>query len=136
MIEHPVLAGFYAAYNAHDAKAAVALYTLDGRHDEISMGKSRSGHVDLREGLDGFFKMLPDVCWTPSKVVRSADWLAVSYHMTGTFTAGAKDGSAPVAHKIALDGLHLFKLQGDAIEITQDYWDKDVFLSQISSDRA
>lgn len=136
MIDHPILKSFYAAYNAHDVKTAVAFYTQDGRHDEIAMGKSRSGHDDLRDGLDGFFKMLPDVCWTPSKVVRSADWLAVSYHMTGTFTVRSKDTSEPVFHKIALDGLHLFKLQDDAIEITQDYWDKDVFVSQISSDRA
>jgi hypothetical protein len=136
MIAHPILKSFYAAYNAHDAKKTVALYTQDGRHDEIAMGKSRSGHVDLHDGLDGFFKMLPDVCWMPSKVVRSADWFAVSYHMTGTFTAGSKDASPPVAHKISLDGLHLLKLQGDAIEITQDYWDKDVFLAQIRSDRA
>ena len=132
MTEYPVLEAFYAAYNAHDAAAAAALYAEDGQHDEIAMGKSRSGTAALQNGLEGFFRMLPDVAWSPKEVIRSGDWLAVSYRMTGTFTPRAKeDQPAPRPKPVAIDGLHLLRVAGGKIETTQDYWDKDVFLAQI-----
>ncbi|MCA0042480.1 nuclear transport factor 2 family protein [Celeribacter litoreus] len=132
MTDQDVLTAFYAAYNSHDAQAATDLYVEDGRHDEIAMGKSRTGHAALREGLEGFFGMLPDVEWTSKEVIRSADWLAVSYRMTGTFTPRAKEGApSPSPKSVALDGLHLLKVVGGRIEITQDYWSKDAFLAQI-----
>ncbi len=132
MIASPVVDAFYAAYNRHDADAAAALYSMDGRHDEIAMGNSRSGREALRDGLSCFFKMLPDVQWTPRSSVRSADHIAVFYHMTGTFTPRpTKDSRLPAAKQVALDGMHLLKLAGDEIVLTQDYWDKDQFLAQI-----
>jgi steroid delta-isomerase-like uncharacterized protein len=132
MTEHPVLEAFYAAYNAHDAAAAAALYTKDGRHDEIAMGKSRSGTAALQDGLEGFFRMLPDVSWSPKEVIRSGDWLAVTYRMTGTFTPRAKqDQSIPQPKRVAIDGLHLLNVADGKIKATRDYWDKDVFLAQI-----
>ncbi|SFJ14456.1 conserved hypothetical protein, steroid delta-isomerase-related/conserved hypothetical protein [Celeribacter neptunius] len=132
MTEYPVLEAFYAAYNAHDAAAAAALYAEDGRHDEIAMGKSRCGTAALQDGLEGFFRMLPDVVWSPKEVIRSGDWLAVNYRMTGTFTPRPKENqSAQLSKQVAIDGLHLLKVADGKIETTQDYWDKDVFLAQI-----
>ncbi|MBB4022852.1 MULTISPECIES: nuclear transport factor 2 family protein [Actibacterium] len=132
MPDTPVLAAFYAAYNAHDAQAAAALYTPDGRHEEIAMAKTRAGHAALAEGLEGFFRMLPDVHWQPGAVIRSADWLAVSYRMTGSFTPRPNEADpAPAPRAVALDGLHLVQLRDGAIGCTRDYWDKDAFLAQI-----
>jgi len=132
MTEPPVLEAFYAAYNAHDAAAAAALYAIDGRHDEIAMGESRSGSAALQDGLEGFFRMLPDVSWSPKEVIRSSDWIAVTYRMTGTFIPRAKeDQPTPQPKHVAIDGLHLLKVADGKIMATQDYWDKDVFLAQI-----
>ncbi|TNE66050.1 nuclear transport factor 2 family protein [Celeribacter ethanolicus] len=132
MTDCPLIDAFYAAYNRHDAEAATRLYATEGRHDEIAMGKSRTGHEALRDGLTGFFNMLPDVTWTPHQTVRSADHIAVFYHMTGTFTPRPSDKAPDPAPKpVALDGMHLFQRAGDEIVRTQDYWDKDAFLAQI-----
>ncbi|MBW6417629.1 nuclear transport factor 2 family protein [Celeribacter sp. PS-C1] len=132
MTDFPLVDAFYAAYNRHDADAATALYALEGRHDEIAMGKSRSGHDALRDGLNGFFRMLPDVSWTPRESVRSAEHIAIFYSMTGTFTPRPTEAQpAPAPKAVELDGMHLFKFDGDEIVLTQDYWDKDQFMAQI-----
>jgi steroid delta-isomerase-like uncharacterized protein len=132
MTDLPVVEAFYAAYNAHDAEAAAGLYTEDGTHDEIAMGQSRSGHDALRDGLNGLFRMLPDVVFHPRKTLKSADHIAVFYEMTGTFTPRPSEQQpSPEPRAIALDGMHLLTLREGAIARTQDYWDKDAFLSQI-----
>lgn len=125
-----LLTAFYAAYNAHDAKAAAALYAEDGTHEEIAMEKSRQGRAALAEGLAGLTRMLPDVAWAPAPTIRSGIWCAVPYRMTGTFTP--RPGSADVTpRKVALDGLHLLQIRDGQIALSRDYWDKDAFLAQI-----
>ncbi|QPM91177.1 nuclear transport factor 2 family protein [Pseudooceanicola algae] len=132
MLDNPLLEAFYAAYNRHDAPAAAALYHADGWHEEIAMEGRREGQVALADGLSGLFRMLPDVRWAPGKVIRSADWTAVNYVMTGTFTLrGGKDGEVPGSRQVVLDGLHLIRIRDDRIEGTRDYWDKGAFLAQI-----
>ena len=117
---------FYAAYAARDASAAATLYAADGRHDEVAMGKSRQGHEALTQGLEGFWRMLPDVAWERRGYIRAANHVAVPYHMTGTFTG--KDG---LARPIALDGLHLFEIRGGHLTVTKDLWDLDLFKAQM-----
>lgn len=132
MTEDPLVAALYAAYNAHDAAAAAALYAPDGRHDEIAMGQSRSGQTALAEGLAGFFRMLPDVTWEPEAPIRSADWRAVRYRMRGTFTPRPRpEAPCPAPRTVVIEGMHLLLIRDGAIRISQDYWDKDVFLAQI-----
>ncbi len=117
---------FYAAYAARDASAAAALYTETGRHDEVAMSKSREGREALAQGLEGFWRMLPDVVWERQGYVRAGDHVAVPYHMTGTFTG--KDG---LARPIALVGLHLFEIRDGALAVTKDLWDLDLFKAQM-----
>lgn len=117
---------FYAAYAARDAQGAAALYAADGRHDEVAMGKSRQGREALAEGLEGFWRMLPDVAWFRQGYIRAGDHVAVPYHMTGTFAR--KDGSK---RPIALDGLHLFEIRDGVLRVTKDLWDLDLFKAQM-----
>jgi len=132
MNEAPLVAAFYAAYNAHDAETAAALYSPDGRHDEVAMGKTRAGHAALTEGLAGFFRMLPDVKWEPSRIIRSADWIAINYRMTGTFRPRATEAVPdPEPRPVALDGLHLLQVHDGTLLCSRDYWDKNAFLAQI-----
>lgn len=119
---------FYAAYAARDAAGAAALYHADGVHEEVAMGKSRTGHDALQQGLEGFWRMLPDVAWQRQGYIRAGDHVAVPYRMTGTFSGGAD--AAP--RRIALDGLHLFVLQGGLIAASRDMWDLDLFKQQMA----
>ncbi len=90
------------------------------------MAKSREGRDALAKGLDGFFRMLPDVAWERRGYIRAGDQIAVPYHMTGTFIAA--DGTP---RPIALDGLHLFEIRDGLLASTKDMWDLDLFKAQM-----
>lgn len=119
---------FYAAYAARDAAGAAALYHPDGWHDEVAMSKRRTGAEALAAGLEGFFRMLPDVAWHRRTLILSGTEAAVSYHMTGTFTG--KDGKT---RPIALDGLHLFQFRDGLIQGSRDLWNLDHFKAQMAA---
>lgn len=118
---------FYAAYAARDAAAAAALYHDDGWHEDVAVEKRRTGHADLAKGLEGFFRMLPDVAWERRGAIRAGDHVAVPYRMTGTFTG--RDGRE---RPIALEGLHLFLVRDGRLDHTRDFWDLDLFKAQTS----
>ena len=118
---------FYAAYAARDLQAVAALYHTDASHEETAMGKSREGREALLAGLEGFWRMLPDVEWSRKGYIRAANQVAVPYHMTGTFTG--KDGQP---RAIALDGLHMFTLEEGQIRASRDLWDLDLFKAQMA----
>lgn len=126
MTHQALIDRFYAGYAARDAAAVAALYHADGWHEEVAMNKRREGREALAQGLEGFWRMLPDVAWDRRGWIRAGDQVAVPYHMTGTFTA--KDGTA---RRIELDGLHLFLIQGGLLEGTRDMWDLDLFRAQM-----
>lgn len=128
-----IVDAFYRAYNDHDALAAVHLYAVEGRHDEMAFGAARHGHEELRKGLEGFFAMMPDVCWRERERIRSADHIAILYEMTGTFLPRLKEGAPlPSARQVRLNGLHMLEIKEDRITVSQDYWDKAEFLAQIA----
>ncbi|WP_280772534.1 nuclear transport factor 2 family protein [Rhizobium sp. SG_E_25_P2] len=130
MLSHDQLIDqFYDCYNRHDASAAIALYASDGRHVEMAMGKTRAGADALQAGLEGFFKMMPDVVWRERERVRSAGRVAVVYTMTGHVAPRSSDAAAK---PVALPGLHVFTIENGQIIETQDLWDKAEFLAQIA----
>jgi steroid delta-isomerase-like uncharacterized protein len=132
MLSHDQLIDrFYDSYNRHDAAAAAALYADDGSHVEVAMSKTRSGASALQAGLEGFFRMMPDVVWQERERIRSADSVAVVYTMTGHVAPRATE-TAVEPKPVALPGLHLFKFQDGRIIETQDLWCKADFLAQIA----
>ncbi|PVB59586.1 nuclear transport factor 2 family protein [Labrenzia sp. 011] len=128
-----IVSAFYSAYNAHDADAATRLYASEGWHEEVAMGGLRSGHAALRAGLEGLFRMLSDVHWQERQRIRSTESILVSYEMTGTFTPKPKEkGDDPAPRSIRLPGVHVFEFSDGTLQGTRDYWDKSLFLSQIT----
>jgi predicted ester cyclase len=124
---------FYAAYAAYDAGAAAALYAEEGSHEEMAMAKRRVGQVAIRDGLAGFFQMLPDVTWTEQERIASGSSVAVVYAMRGTFTPRARDGEpAPQPKAVFLRGLHMFEFSESGLQATKDYWSLDSFKQQIA----
>lgn len=132
MLSHDQLIDqFYDCYNRHDAAAATALYSDDGRHVEVAMGKTRMGRDALQAGLQGFFQMMPDVAWRERERIRSGDSIAVIYTMAG-HVASRPTAENAAAKPVDLPGLHLFKIADGQLVETQDLWDKADFLAQIA----
>jgi len=130
---------FYDAYIARDEAAVVALYHMDGWHEEVATGQRRVGHEALAQGLTGFWQMFPDVVWVRAGLVRAGNHLAVPYQMRASFTprSARHEGEEKLDKSnkvrfIALDGLHLFELRDGLLAATKDMWDLDHFKAQIS----
>lgn len=124
---------FYAAYNAHDVAAAVALYAADGAHEEAATGQARTGAEALAQGLSGFFAMLAEARFERRDTVLAGPHAAVGYRMTGRM---ARD-LGPLACKgraIEIIGLHLFEFAEGKIRRTRDFWDPDAFKRQIAAE--
>lgn len=120
---------FYAAYNAGDAEAAVALYAEDGAHVEAASGRARSGHEALLAGLRGFLGMLDGLTFETGRRIRAGDKVLVPYVMHGRMTRDLGPMTAR-GQKIALHGAHLFEFSGAEIRCTTDFWDFEEFRAQ------
>lgn len=127
-----LIARFYAAYNAHDAAAAAALYADDASHTEAASGRSRTGRAAIKRGLAGFLGMLDDLRLDPGARVHAGDHSLVFYRMRGRMTRAI--GPHPArGQEIALDGVHRFVLRDGMIVETHDYWDEAAFMAQIAA---
>ena len=126
-----VVDAFYAAYNAHDATAAAALYAEDGWHEEVNSGRRRTGRSALSEGLAGFFLLMPDVAWQERERVRAKGSVAVLYTMTGHLQADVGPFKAR-GQAVSLPGLHVLEIHGECLTGSRDFWDMAAFVKQIA----
>ncbi|MCB4769845.1 nuclear transport factor 2 family protein [Ancylobacter sp. Lp-2] len=123
---------FYAAYNAHDAVAAAALYTEDGWHEEAHNGARREGREALKAGLDRFFGFIVDAHWQPRERIDAGPRVAVVYTLTGRLGVDIK-GRPTRGLAIELKGAHLFDIADGRLLGTCDYWDPAMFQRQIEA---
>jgi len=127
-----VIDAFYAAYNAHDAEAAAALYAEGGRHIEGASGKARAGHEALAAGLRGFFGMLEGLRFSEVKRLYCGPHVLVDYLMQGVMTRDLGPMKAR-GQVIALPGVHHFRIESGLIAETVDYWDFNEFQRQVAA---
>ncbi|HEX4011549.1 MAG TPA: DUF6092 family protein [Solirubrobacteraceae bacterium] len=122
----------WAAYNAHDVNAAVALYAADGTHHEVAQGRRVEGREDVGNGLTRFLSSFPDASWEQHRVVVSDSNAAVAYRLTGTLAAPLGPFRTP-GQRLDLEGMFLIESAGGAIVGTADYWDAATFTRQMQA---
>lgn len=132
MDQGDLIDAFYAAYNRHDAEAAAALYTEGGRHVEGASGKAREGREALAAGLKGFFGMLDGLRFEELRRISSGPNVLVDYVMHGVMSRDLGPMKA-TGQQIALPGVHHFRLAGEQIAETVDYWDPAEFGRQVAA---
>jgi predicted ester cyclase len=120
----------HAAYNAHDAGAAAALYAAEGRHVEIATGGARSGPAAIAAGLAGLLAAFPDAHWEAAAFIASGDRVAVPYLLTGTLQTPFGPFE-PAGQQLALAGVHVVRAGDGAIVACDDYWDAGTFGRQM-----
>jgi steroid delta-isomerase-like uncharacterized protein len=120
----------YAAYNAHRASDAAALYRDDGTHEEIANGRRAQGRDAVADGLARFLAAFPDARWEVDVPFTHESGAAVPYRLTGSLAAPL--GPIPAAGQhLDLRGVLVVHTAGDAIAATEDYWDAATFRAQM-----
>lgn len=128
-----VVERLYAAYNAHDAEAAAALYAEDGSHHEVAQGRRAAGPEAIGEGLAHFLACFPDARWEPVRRIADGDAVAVPYRLTGTL--GAPLGPfRELGARLELEGVHVVEVADGRIRASADYWDASTFARQMRGD--
>lgn len=127
-----VLTPLYEAYNRHDADAAAALYSPEGTHEDIAIGRPARGREAVAEGLRRFFAAFPDARWTATDQLEENGRAFSRYVLTGTlqqdmgpFRAGGQ--------QLELPGVHVLETASGRIERSQDFWDASTFQRQMNT---
>ncbi|MEA9391261.1 nuclear transport factor 2 family protein [Acerihabitans sp. TG2] len=131
----PLISAFYQAYNHHDAGSASRLYTDQGWHEEMALGKRNVGQEAIAHGLASLFNLITDVQWTVLSQVACADHRVVFYRMNGMITRTSTDtvpSAGRSATPLVLDGVHLFCVSPAGIENVRDYWNVAHFKQQMA----
>lgn len=128
-----VLERLHSAYNRHDARAAVVLYTADGEHEDVAGGAPRRGREAIAEGLHRFLRSVPDAHWETIDIVAEGDREVARYVLTGTLR-GDMGPFRATGQRIALRGVHVLDLEAGAIARCEDYWDAATFARQVGAD--
>jgi steroid delta-isomerase-like uncharacterized protein len=123
---------FWAAYNAHDAVGAAALYRADGTHSEIAQGRQVRGPEEIAAGLTKFLDSFPDARWEPRRRIVSDGSAAIAYRLTGTLAAPLGPFREP-GRKLDLEGVLVIESTDSEISATADYWDAATFTRQMQA---
>jgi len=105
-----VIDGLFAAAATGDLDEVLAWWADDGVLDDITLSRRFSGKAELRPYLDWYFTALPDLDFTPARILVEGPYAAVEWaetcHLTGTF-----DGVAPDGRELRLRALDLFEIR-------------------------
>jgi steroid delta-isomerase-like uncharacterized protein len=74
----------FAAWNAHDVEASLALYSDDIVWQDVSSPQAFQGKEAVRQYIQGWFSAFPDMKLTVKNRVISEDQLAGELEFTGT----------------------------------------------------
>jgi glyoxylase-like metal-dependent hydrolase (beta-lactamase superfamily II)/predicted ester cyclase len=124
---------YFAAINAHDLDAAVALWVPGGREHV-------RGQVDVTapEGVRTFIgemlTAMPDMRLELLSTTTEGDRCGVQWRLTGTFTGpGSFDGVAPTGHPITLEGFDLLTVRDGLVHSNDAFSDTMTFARQIGA---
>lgn len=127
-----VLAALYEAYNRHDPHAAAALYSPEGTHEDVAIGRPSRGQEAIAEGLRRFFVAFPDARWTATDQLEENGRAFSRYVLTGTLQQDMGPFRA-VGQRLELAGVHVLETSSGRIERSQDFWDGGTFQRQMNT---
>jgi steroid delta-isomerase-like uncharacterized protein len=105
-----VIDHLFAAAATGDLDQVLAWWADDGVLDDITLARRFSGQAELRPYLDWYFRALPDLDFTPARILVEGPYAAVEWaeicHQTGTFDGVPGDG-----RELRLRALDLFEIR-------------------------
>ena len=126
-----VARAYFAAIDAHDLEAAVALWAPGGReHVRGQLDGVAPG--DVREFIGSLLRAVPDLRTEIVSTTTEGDRCAVQWRMRGTF-AGDRSlrGIEPNGAPLLLEGVDLITVRDDRIQANDAFSDTGTFAQQV-----
>ena len=122
-----------AAYNAHDADAAAALYDVNVINVQMPYGKPIQGRDGMYATYVSLFRAFPDIHVEVRNLVENGPWAAVEWEFTGTMS-GDFAGHPPTHSRFTMRGCEVFQVMDGRIHSQRGYWDKGTMFRQLNID--
>lgn len=128
-----IVAGYMAAWNAHDADKAGEFLAEDAEYYDVTVGSAQKGRAAARDNvIKVFVGAIPDLKWemTGAPIV-SADGIAFQWVFSGTNT-GAWGAETPATGKpVKFEGVSFIRIKDGKIAYQGDYYDALGFNKQL-----
>ncbi len=127
---------YLAAFNSHDMEKFLSFYASDCTVDDIGLGQVFHGQQEFRKSYENFFKGFPDIKMEFKMEIRSGDWSAGEWVMTGTHKGTIPSmGNMPelkaTNKKISIRGATISQWRDNKIIRESDYWNGATFMMQL-----
>jgi hydroxyacylglutathione hydrolase len=114
---------YFAAINARELEAAVAMWAPDGVESVHGQGEY-SGREGLRTFIGGLLDALPDSHTELLSTTAEGERCGVQWRTTGTFAGpGTLGGVAPTGHPLTLEGVDLLTVRDGLIQRNEVFMD-------------
>jgi steroid delta-isomerase-like uncharacterized protein len=132
-----VIDGIFAAAATGELEDVLAWWADDGVLEDITLTRAFHGKDELRPYLDWYFKALPDLDFTPARILVEGPYAAVEWaeacHMSGPFDGLPADG-----RELRLRALDLFEIRDGKVQHESSWYGDAWFrrrIGSIASDR-
>jgi len=121
-----VIDGIFAAAATGDLDAVMAWWASDGVLEDITIAKAFRGHDEIRRYLDMYYRALPDVTYTPIRLVIEGQSAVVEWAQPA-FVAAAFDGTPSTGREVFLRAVDIFHI-ADGLVQHESSWYGDCWL--------
>ena len=126
-----VARAYFAAIDARDIDAAVALWAEGGR-EHVRGQVDTSAPAGVREFIGGLIDAVPDLRMEVVSTIAEGDRCGVQWRLTGTFAGpGGFGGLAPTGTPIQLEGFDLLAVRDGLVQSNDAFTDSMTFARQI-----
>lgn len=128
-----VVKAYLAAWNAHDADKAAALFADDVVYYDASVGTPVEGKADATaKVVASFINAAPDLKWEMvGEPIAQGDMVAFQWKFSGTNTGAWADGTEAANKPFSFPGASVFRIEGGLIKNQSDYYDALGFYKQL-----
>jgi glyoxylase-like metal-dependent hydrolase (beta-lactamase superfamily II)/predicted ester cyclase len=122
---------YFAAIDAHDLDAAVALWAVGGR-EHVRGQVDVTAPEGVRTFIGDMLAAMPDLRFELLSTTTEGERCGVQWRLTGTFTGpGSFNGIVPTGHPLTLEGFDLLSVRGGLIQSNDAFSDTTTFVRQI-----
>jgi steroid delta-isomerase-like uncharacterized protein len=129
-----VIDGIFGAAATGDLDAVMNCWAADGVLEDITIARAFHGHDDIRQYLDMYYGALPDVTYTPIRLVIDGPTAVVEWAQPAVIAASF-DGTPSAGRKVFLRAVDIFHI-ADGLVQHESSWYGDGWLRQRLGDDA